>query len=635
MHPTPVPTKGHLQSITFADNGYGRSDDYERTHSSTYPNTPYVNGGGALYTSRAHPNGHRSASQNHNHVSSGSGRTHTMFVPDGAPGPRDGKRSKKLAGEDGKADGRLSSNGARHRSASTSQPYPHIADETTISRPKPDAQPHYDNPYLNGNTPIGLLALRAMAPHPSNRSKVLPGAAPEERIIPPRLPPAPKAVQDRGIREHENAEREARRRRRHRDREEEHRRRSYQGADEQAPRASSKGKQRSRSRPRGMAVASYSDGEEVRASGRGDNNVQNRLESAAAYVSGFGLGYDQGYSYTASAYSQTYMPPRADGYAARRQPEPSESEFEEAVGSLGLLGVPGDAVITGTVTEAHPDDELTTPRPTHTEEDHGRANGTSAWNSVSSLTLPPPPGSVREGSHRTLEQILSPDVPNVLPRPRDLRVVDVRQQHPDGRNSIHSLNSMASSWGTVHTSTRGSMSDLGLVNLNHVTVYGGGSVAGGTPLFGQDFDTPRLATFPPPPPPGFQVESGTPRSTRSHESNNEQHSGHMRSLSYSGVSLSSHDDSTERNRSHQQDEQTTQTPHSQRPSLTQSVSLDSGSLPPSNYSSQVTGNALDLTFDMAAAPFAVDTTGVTNEHIRAPAPRMGGPNVISLWGSED
>jgi hypothetical protein len=108
-------------------------------------------------------------------------------------------------------------------------------------------------------------------------------------------------------------------------------------------------------------------------------------------------------------------------------------------------------------------------------------------------------------------------------------------------------------------------------------------------------------------------------------------SRHSHSLSHPEIPLPLDDESNDRHDSHHNDP-AIRPPHSRQHSLTQSVSLDSGTHSPSIYGSQPTANALDLTFD-TAVPLAVDTTGETNTQIRAPAPRMGGPNVLDLWRS--
>jgi len=308
---------------------------------------------------------------------------------------------------------------------------------------------------------------------------------------------------------------------------------------------------------------------------------------------------------------------------------------------LGLLGVPGDAVVTGTVTRSHPDgslDDMTTPRSGRPEVHRRSTTGNSEWGSTNLLAVPPS-GALREGSHRTLEQVLRSDgevIPR--PRPRDSNTVEVRQDIA-GRNSMNSVNSSASSWGTVHTSARGSMSDLGLIGLHRGGgVTGQGSVAEGsqsTPMFGRDIEseteggagssTPRMGWVMPRP---FPAE---PRTTRSQGyASDDERPRHLRSVSHPEVPFATNESHDLHNSSH--DDQAIQPNHARSHSLTQPVSLDSGAPPPSVYVSQPTGNALALSFD-DAAPFAVDARGATHEQIRAPAPRVGGPNVLNLWRS--
>jgi hypothetical protein len=360
--------------------------------------------------------------------------------------------------------------------------------------------------------------------------------------------------------------------------------------------------------------SSFSDGEDI----------ESRLVSASAFVSGYGSGYDEGYGY-AAAYSRDYMRSRQDDYAVRR---PGSSEY--GVGGLGLQGIPRSSA----VTEDHPDsvEDMTTPRPRHSEPHRRRANSTSEWRSIDLLALPPS-GGVRQGSHRTLDQVLGTDR---AVHPREARPGDPNMgeatQNMAGRNSMNSTNSSMSSWGTVETSIRGSMSDLGLIGLHRGGVTGHGSAADGahtTAIFGRDLEdddeagTPRTATFNPRSVPlGFQVE---PRAARARGDN--ERARHSRSLSHPVVPLPLDGSSNQHSSLHDG-----QSPHSRQPSLTQSVSLDSGARPPSIYGSQPS-NALDLTFD-AGVPFSVDAVESSNAQICAPTPRVGGPNVLDLWRSD-
>jgi len=144
----------------------------------------------------------------------------------------------------------------------------------------------------------------------------------------------------------------------------------------------------------------------------------------------------------------------------------------------------------------------------------------------------------------------------------------------------------------------------------------------------QGSGTPQASWYIPPPPESQDLVVDPQAHQPQVYINDDEQPRHSRSLSsYTAVPLSTNE-TDDRQNSRQDGNQTNQPRHSRHHSLTQSVSLDSSTPAASVYGTP--GNALALTFD-ATAPFAVDTRGETHEQIRAPAPRMGGPNVLNLW----
>jgi len=298
---------------------------------------------------------------------------------------------------------------------------------------------------------------------------------------------------------------------------------------------------------------------------------------------------------------------------------------------LGLIGIPSSIGVTGTVAHNNSDGpaDVTMPRPIPVQSRRHSSMTINSSDLGSTNLLAVPTGGPRDGSGQTLEQVLRSDTAAPSREVRS-RGTNLEEARPDtiGRHSINSIPSSASSWGTVDTSARGSMSDLGLIGLHRGGVRGQGSI--GDAEEDVEAGTPRVR--PANLPLGFVAE---PRATlpQGYVSEDER-PRHLRSLSYPEppvIVIEDHDRHITSQGGH-----TTRPNHQRRHSLAQSVSLDSGALPPSVYGSQSTGNALALTFDASTAndasvPSAINTRGVSPNHIRAPAPRVGGPNVLNLW----
>jgi hypothetical protein len=482
-------------------------------------------------------------------------------------------------------------------------------------------QPQNQYPYIQSNflgaselprpTHAATSAHTQIAqPSTNSQARIIPGASPTHWVIPPPLPSVPRYIYSdvhaRAETDWESEERpKDRYNRRHRSRNQRRSRDESSSASGQA---------------RGMPMTSASDGE--------TDDVESRLVSASAFVAGYGSGYDEGLGYSTVYTRGGYVPAVQRDYSA-----PNSDSPENGVGGLGLIGIPGNIAVTGRVVQENSDGpaDVTTPRQRPTQS---RPNGTlTDWGTA---TLPI--GGPREGSRQTLEQLLETGAaPSRDARSRGANVEEARRD-TIGRHSLNSVSS-ASSWGTVNTSAQGSMSDLGLIGLDRGGVTGQGSIAEGSQIIpmigteeGGEAGTPRVGRADLPL--GFVVE---PRATRPQGyASDDERPRHLRSLS--GPELPAVVDDDHNRHSIRYDEQSIRPHYTRRHTLAQSVSLDSGTLPPSAYGLQTDGNALALTFDASApvntsAPFTINARGVSPEYIRAPAPRMGGPSVLNLWRS--
>lgn len=353
------------------------------------------------------------------------------------------------------------------------------------------------------------------------------------------------------------------------------------------------------------------------------DEVDSRLNSASAFVAGYGSGYQEGFGY-ASAY-RPYVPPQRDMVQGSGQ---STHGMVAGAASIRSVSIDPEDVMTPRArpAEAHRGSELP---PTNN----------AAWGS-SNAPGRAPTASSRPVGLQQLDQILRDNTTN-RPRTRDLPPGDT-----PGRQSLNSLQGSVSSWGTVATpsaSARGSFSDLNLIGLPQAVARGDAEdgpqsapVLGGDHPDDDEHGTPRLlGTYPPravqtSSSMGFTAE---PRVVHSQGYFSEdERPRHLRSFSHPDVPAAAASESRRQNET--PSSQTRRPQQHRRHTVTQSVSLDSGALPPT----QTMG--LGLTFDPStaaasatSAPFAVDAGGAAHERIRAPAPRMGGPNVLTLWRS--
>lgn len=366
------------------------------------------------------------------------------------------------------------------------------------------------------------------------------------------------------------------------------------------------------------------------------DEVENRLNSASAFVAGYGSGYEEGLGYASASAYRPYIPP---------PPHPERAMFGHGVVASAT------SMQSVSVSASVDSEEVMTPRArpaeTHRDSEPSTSTTTATWGSSSSDLLgrvppassqPPPPAVV--GLQQQLGQILSNDN---RPRTHDLPVVD----DTPGRQSLTSHLSSVSSWGTVttpSTSARGSFSDLNLIGLPQAQAVVRGDTETSTPVLGGEGDGTTswlLGTYPNPRATqtsssmGFTVE---PRAGVVHTqgySSEDERPRHHRSVSHPHVGTTT----TGTTASGQNTNGTPssqigigrsqQQQHRRRHTVTQSVSLDSGSLPPMG---------LGLTFDPSSSTATTATVdaqqqggAAVQEGIRAPAPRMGGPNVITLW----
>ena len=627
LHPYP-PTSQHQMNT----NGNGRHVAYPHP-------LPVIDGGSTQQQPKSRKTRRADSTGTHNHenapvATNGSAHTQAIFIPNRNSASPDQtelsrnteKRNKRSVSFNESAQtsnrGYRANNGngsgipSRSRHSSGGTPGPSSSSRT---KPKTSSSSQNKYTYVEPGTVQQPIPIPSTGASTSNRAKIIPGAHPEERIIPPREPLPPKFM-----REEPTAQSSVGWARRpqegssshhyHRRRDHDERRRSYQGV----------------SISRHVRGGVMSDGE--------TDEVENRLNSASAFVAGYGSGYEEGLGYasaSASAY-RPYIPP---------PPHPERAMFSHGVvaSTTSMQSVSVSASVDS--------EEVMTPRArpaeTHRDSEPSTSTTTATWGSSSSDLLgrvppassqPPPPAVV--GLQQQLGQILSNDN---RPRTHDLPVVD----DTPGRQSLTSHLSSVSSWGTVttpSTSARGSFSDLNLIGLPQAQAVVRGDTETSTPVLGGEGDGTTswlLGTYPNPRATqtsssmGFTVE---PRAGVVHTqgySSEDERPRHHRSVSHPHVGTTT----TGTTASGQNTNGTPssqigigrsqQQQHRRRHTVTQSVSLDSGSLPPMG---------LGLTFDPSSSTATTATVdaqqqggAAVQEGIRAPAPRMGGPNVITLW----
>lgn len=389
----------------------------------------------------------------------------------------------------------------------------------------------------------------------------------------------------------------------------------------------------------------------------GPDDVSDPSAPASAYVSGYASGYGYGY-----AYGQDFAPEYHNNHIM----EPSVPQ-QQGIGSLGLLGIPAPALPSQSAnnrlnTRSHPSDANSASRPNPPP----RRNTTPTHPLVSAddfalLGHPSSRQPPRTRSNQNVSQVLGAAVgaAAVGGYARD-----------DERDSI-------SSWGTVHTgenardSTRGSMSDLGLIGLPPGGVVRGSvsdSVAtpirlgfedGGDdasyPGNEDDAHTPimrsRSALYPPELGQDLSALGMLPGTIAipnnvTYNTNGSNHPQHARSMSRPEIPINAEDTNTRQNRNRMHRARVDRHPprssssaangHQFSPSPGIYHSTDVHHIDPA--SSSDSDNALALTFDDAASnsrsrsrASSVVTEGSHNMWITVPTPIVSRRNVLRSW----
>ncbi|KAF7982730.1 hypothetical protein HWV62_26598 [Athelia sp. TMB] len=385
-----------------------------------------------------------------------------------------------------------------------------------------------------------------------------------------------------------------------------------------------------------------------------------RLNLARAHVAGYGQGLNEAHGGRASGQTNGHVsdegyPPTRGGYAysssndryAASTRDTTASVREQAYPSVYPSAYPAQrnpgVALSAEPAVAHPDTGAT-PR-----QVHGRLDSTSSASAPSWLVMPP--SSERSASeHMTLSSVHSASPTPYIVQTRHAPAADTRSVHT-GRSSMNSSLEFNSSWGerSTHDSI-GSLSSLGLPNtVSYGGVRGQGSVAMTSPMILRELDSdserdePRNQTQPRPathqhPSHVYRDTSHaaqqTPRRPRLQGyMSDDERIRYPRSQS-SSVTLPQGPAIHDPYRHNASDELRMQV--GRRQSLNQSASLDSGTPPPLSShraQSQTPGdNALALTFQNSPPESFYYGRRQTPEQIRAPAPRVGGPIVLStMW----
>ncbi|KAH7926580.1 hypothetical protein BV22DRAFT_1194256 [Leucogyrophana mollusca] len=468
---------------------------------------------------------------------------------------------------------------------------------------------------------------------PTSRMHFVPGATREQRFIPPIAPSSPSWTihTERGAGPRLDDEEESRRRV-----VEWERTRAVNGANNSSTRA---GIERTM-------------------------DVEARLASAAAYVNGYGSGYESGYSLARGVDVRPSSYERSHSFPVQESPE-------QVVGGLGLTGVPYPPP-NGTVISHEDQDDIETPRnraslltrrhTVNTTKPDRTARGVDAPPEIPAdrATRRPPAHSVNRPSGLD-NAVAGPstrvngaeDTAGVVARrPRGLSalIAPLAGENDSPRSET--------TWGTVHTVSRSSMSELGLIGLQNGGVRGEGSVAGDS-VIGRDevldenesdeddgigtdngSGTPMM-------PGGFTAVGGDGsvlglilEDDGDYARANDGRRPRQRSTSYTEMPPHPVDD--HRSQRQRRPERNGR-PHQHRRHTSQPTSSDTiqpHPQAPSNGGGF--GNALSLSFDASlpvhgypafpAPPPPYPGSGYGREII-APTPIVGGPNVAHLWAN--
>ena len=384
-----------------------------------------------------------------------------------------------------------------------------------------------------------------------------------------------------------------------------------------------------------------------------------RLASADAYIQGYGSGYDSGFQIAREPSTSSYGSGRSD----RVHGFPVEESPDQPIGGLGLMGVPQP--IAGTVST--PDEDAT---PVSRPMRLIRRNTTQAVDGERSARRPGDPplldipqnGSARRVPLQSIDQVLGvrrtvtegalrQAVNGVDDPTRHRRTVSGVAAPLAGENESPRSDT---TWGTVQTLSRnsmsgGSMSSLGfLVGLHNGGVRGQGSVVGQsyigrvdpgdnvTSERGNETETPTIT--------GSLPGSGSDVSSLGLIREDErEYSGSRngpamentpplrRTTSYSerNPQVSETTQNRQQHRARRSEETNDHRRHASQSSITEALRPSGRAVNASN----ITGtNALSLHFD-ASFPTHGYQDHPSGLEIVAPTPIVGGPNIIHLWAN--
>lgn len=406
-----------------------------------------------------------------------------------------------------------------------------------------------------------------------------------------------------------------------------------------------------------------------------------RLNLARAHVAGYGEGLNEAHSYANGRVyppargdhiyaisNDRYVVPTRDASTSIRDATSSNTRYAPPPRDLtapvrdtaysSTHNAPRNAGVTMSVQPSATYHDAATPRASH-----GRLDSSSSTSSWVSQPVPPlPPSTDRSASERmTQSSVLSASPTPYIVQNRE-PPADVRGSR-SARTSMNSMNSSLefnSSWGerSRHDSI-GSLSSLGLPNtVSHGGVRGQGPVAMTSPMFPRELDSDSETDQPRPYPqtrlpivetPTHQYHGSSHGSSHGPSHGSSQAPRRPRLQGYmsdderiryprnTSSSFSQHQPSPVHDPYRSNPSEDLRVQLGRRQSLNQSASLDSGTPPPllsSHRAHSLTpgDNALALTFQNSPPGSFYHGRRQSPEQIRAPAPRVGGPTVLTtMW----
>ncbi|KAF9223121.1 hypothetical protein BS17DRAFT_880769 [Gyrodon lividus] len=412
------------------------------------------------------------------------------------------------------------------------------------------------------------------------------------------------------------------------------------------------------------------------AAGGGSNmdsrpNVEARLVSAAAYIQGYGSGYESGFrvvsepAFFAPSPFGSDRSERAHGFPVQESPD-------QAIGGLGLMGVPQQIAV-GTVST--PDEDAT---PMNRARRLTRRNTTQSVDTNRSTRRlgdhefldVPPNGATRRVPLQTIDQVRGiPHTPTGETWHNGVNGIDNSVTHRRAVNGIvaplageNESPRSETTWGTVQTLSgnsvsEGSMRSFGmLLGLHNGGVRGQGSIAGGSYIGREDLDNNITSEE------GEVDEMETPVMTGSLPSTatdvsvlglvREDEEDYSRNASENTIPHHRTTSSAERipelsgttqdRRPHRARRSERTNEHRRHVSQSTNAEALHSNGRRAVGASDIT-NALSLRFDASlsthdyqvhtfSAPSSYPNTG-TGPEIIAPTPIVGGPNVIHLWAN--